>query len=125
MRDVALKTQPTFTVNVTLDEKKRITGVFAGDLTAAHDAAIAQAAPQALRPIPHLFDIVVVTNMGYPADLNLYQSVKAMSVAAQAVRARRRHRARRRMPRRPRRRRVRRPHAAASAHPTALLDRFE
>ena len=85
MRDAALKTRPTFTINVTLDEKKRLTGVFAGDLVAAHDAAIAQAARQALRPIPHLYDIVVVTNMGYPADLNLYQSVKAMSVAAQAV----------------------------------------
>ena len=86
MRDAALITQPAFTLNVTLDERKRITGVFAGDLAAAHDAAIEQAARQALRPIPHLFDIVVVTNMGYPADLNLYQSVKAMSVAAQAVR---------------------------------------
>jgi nickel-dependent lactate racemase len=84
MRDVALTTSPSFLVNVTLDERKRVTGVFAGELAAAHDAAIAQAARQALRPIPHLFDVVVVTNMGYPADLNLYQAVKAMSVAAQA-----------------------------------------
>ncbi len=84
MRAVALKSQPSFTVNVTLDEQKRITGVFAGELIAAHDAAIAQAARQALRPIPHLFDIVIATNMGYPADLVLYQSVKGMSVAAQA-----------------------------------------
>jgi nickel-dependent lactate racemase len=84
MRDVALKSEPSFTLNVTLDEQKRITGVFAGELAAAHDAAIAQAARQALRPIPHLYDIVVVTNMGYPADLVLYQSVKGMSVAAQA-----------------------------------------
>jgi nickel-dependent lactate racemase len=84
MRDVALKTDPSFIVNVTLDEEKRMTGVFAGELRAAHDAAIAQAARQAIRPIPHLFDIVVATNMGYPADLVLYQAVKGMSVAAQA-----------------------------------------
>ena len=84
MREVALKSEPSFTVNVTLDEQKRITGVFAGELIAVHDAAIAQAARQALRPIPHLFDIVIATNMGYPADLVLYQSVKGMSVAAQA-----------------------------------------
>lgn len=84
MRDVALKSEPSFIVNITLDERKRITGVFAGELVAAHDAAIAQAARQALRPVPHRFDIVVATNMGYPADLNLYQSVKGMSVAAQA-----------------------------------------
>jgi nickel-dependent lactate racemase len=84
MRDVALKTDPALTVNVTLDEQKRITGVYAGELAAAHDAAIEQAARQALRPIAQLFDVVVVTNMGYPADLNLYQCVKGMSVAAQA-----------------------------------------
>src|SRR4029078_10355137 len=75
MRDVALKTDPSFTLNVTLDERKRITGVFAGELRAAPHSAIAQVASQAVRPIPHLFDVVVVTNMGYPADLNLYQAV--------------------------------------------------
>ena len=84
MRDVALKTDPSFIVNVTLDEEKRMTGVFAGELRAAHDAAIAQAARQAIRPIRHLYDIVIATNMGYPADLVLYQAVKGMSVAAQA-----------------------------------------
>jgi nickel-dependent lactate racemase len=87
MRDIALKTEPAFTLNVTLDEHKRITGVFAGEMVAAHEAAIAQASRQAVRPIPHPFDIVVATNMGYPADLVLYQSVKGMSVAAQACAA--------------------------------------
>ncbi len=84
MRDVALRSEPSFSLNVTLDERKRITDVFAGELAAAHDAAIAQAARQAVRPILHLFDIVVVTNMGYPADLVLYQAVKGISVANQA-----------------------------------------
>jgi nickel-dependent lactate racemase len=84
MRDVALKSGPSFTVNVTLDEAKRITGVFAGDMVAAHEAAIVQATRQHVRPIPRQFDIVVTTNMGYPADLSLYQAVKGMSVAAQA-----------------------------------------
>jgi nickel-dependent lactate racemase len=84
MRDAALRSEPSFAVNVTLDEHKRLTGVFAGELSASHDAAIAQAERQAVRDIPHLFDIVLVTNMGYPADLVVYQSVKGMSVAAQA-----------------------------------------
>jgi nickel-dependent lactate racemase len=85
IRSIALATRPSFIVNVTLNEKKETTGVFAGEPAAAHDAGIAQAARQALTPIPHLYDIVVATNMGWPADLNLYQSMKAMSVAAQAV----------------------------------------
>jgi nickel-dependent lactate racemase len=37
-------------------------------------------------PVPHPFDIVITTNSGYPLDLNLYQSVKGMSAAAQVVR---------------------------------------
>jgi nickel-dependent lactate racemase len=86
MREIALLTRPTFSVNVTLNERRELTGVFAGELLAVHEAAIAQADRQYVRPVPHLFDIVVSTNMGYPADLNLYQSVKGLSVAARAVR---------------------------------------
>jgi len=86
MRDVALATRPTFLVNVTLNENKEITGVFAGEMVAAHDAGIAQAGRQALRPIPHLYDIAVTTNMGHPADINFYQAGKGASVALRAVR---------------------------------------
>jgi nickel-dependent lactate racemase len=85
-RDLALLTRPSFSLMVTLNERRDLTGVFAGELVAAHEAGIAQAERQYVREVPHRFDIVVSTNMGYPADLNLYQSVKGMSVAAQAVR---------------------------------------
>ena len=81
IREVALLTDPAFIVNVTLDERRRLTGVFAGDLASAHDAAMAQAAHQARQPVPHRFDVVVATNMGYPADLVLYQSVKGLALA--------------------------------------------
>ncbi|MGQ9572600.1 MAG: nickel-dependent lactate racemase [Dehalococcoidia bacterium] len=84
-RRVALATNPAFILNVTLNQRKEITGVFAGDLVQAHDAGIAFAEKAYLRPLPQRYDIVVVTNMGYPADLNLYQAGKGMSVAAQAV----------------------------------------
>jgi len=85
-RDLALRTKPSFSVNVTLNERREVTGVFAGELVASHDAGIAQAERQYVRDVDREFDIVVSTNMGYPADLNLYQSVKGMSVAARAVR---------------------------------------
>jgi lactate racemase len=81
IRQVARQTDPAFIVNVTLDERRRLTGVFAGDLVTAHDAAIAQAARQARQPVAHRFDVVVATNMGYPADLVLYQSVKGLALA--------------------------------------------
>ena len=86
MRDIALLTKPTFCVNVTLNERREITAVFAGELVAAHEAGIVQAERQYVRPIDEPFDIVISTNMGYPADLNLYQAVKGMSVGAQGVR---------------------------------------
>ncbi len=86
MRDIALLTKPSFCVNVTLNAEREITGVFAGELVAAHEAGIEQAERQYVRAIDEPFDIVVSTNMGYPADLNLYQAVKGMSVAAQGVR---------------------------------------
>jgi nickel-dependent lactate racemase len=37
-------------------------------------------------PVAQPFDLVVTTNSGYPLDLNLYQSMKGVSAAAQIVR---------------------------------------
>jgi nickel-dependent lactate racemase len=85
-RDLALVSKPTLCLNVTLDQQRNVTGVFAGELAAAHDAAIGQAERQYVIDVPSEFDVVLATNMGYPADLNLYQSVKGMLVAARAVR---------------------------------------
>lgn len=86
VREVALKAGKIFLVNVTLNREKQITGVFAGDLDAAHAAGCAFVKETAMVPTPHPFDIVITTNSGYPLDLNLYQSVKGMSAAAQVVR---------------------------------------
>jgi nickel-dependent lactate racemase len=82
IRNTVLQTHPDFIVNVTLNEKQEITGVFSGETCAAHDAGIAQAAVQAVTPIPHLYDVAVSTNMGWPADLNIYQSMKGCWAAA-------------------------------------------
>ena len=84
--EVAHKVDPTFLLNVTLNRDKQITGVFAGDLEAAHDRGVEFARQTAMVPVEQAFDIVVTSNSGYPLDLNLYQSVKGMSAAAQIVR---------------------------------------
>jgi len=83
--EVAHAAGGTFLVNVTLNRDKAITGVFAGDLDAAHAAGCAFARETAMAPVPAPFDIVVTTNSGYPLDLNLYQAVKGMSAASQIV----------------------------------------
>lgn len=85
IREVAARTEPTFLLNVTLNKHKEITGVFAGDVWQAHRAGVAFAKRTAMVPVPAPFDIVITTNSGYPLDLNLYQTVKGMSAAAQIV----------------------------------------
>ncbi len=90
-REVALKAAEIpqqsrlFLLNVSLNRDRQITGVFAGDLDDAHARGCAFVRQTAMQPAPHPFDIVVTTNSGYPLDLNLYQTVKGMSAAAQIV----------------------------------------
>jgi len=86
MLAVARSTAPTFLLNVTLNQQRQISGVFAGDLLEAHRAGTRFVAQSALRPVDGPFDIVITSNSGYPLDLNLYQAVKGMSAAARIVR---------------------------------------
>lgn len=85
-REAALRTDPALLLNVTLNRDKHITGVFAGELRAAHDAGIEFVRHSSMVPVAEPFDIVITTNSGYPLDMNLYQAVKGMSAAEQIVR---------------------------------------
>jgi len=78
-------TQPAFLLNVALNKDKQITGVFAGEVQAAHEVGCAFVKQTAMAAVDEPFDIVITSNSGYPLDLNLYQSVKGMSAAAQIV----------------------------------------
>lgn len=75
-----------FLVNVTLNDRKQITRVFAGDLVEAHREGCAFVKQTAMQPVDAPFHVVVTTNSGYPLDMNLYQAVKGMSAAARIVR---------------------------------------
>jgi len=85
MRNIALRAGPSFLINVTLNEKRAITGIFAGDLIGAHKHGIEFVRRSAMQKVAGLFDIVITTNSGYPLDQNLYQAVKGMSAAARIV----------------------------------------
>ena len=85
MREVALRTNPSFLLNVSLNKERQITGVFAGELQAAHQVGVEFVKESAMVGVDAPFDIVITTNSGYPLDLNLYQSAKGMSAAAQIV----------------------------------------
>ena len=85
LRDVALRVGPSFLVNVTLNELRQITSVFAGDIIAAHRTGTQFVRKSAMQPVKEAFDVVVTTNSGYPLDLNLYQGVKGMSAGARII----------------------------------------
>src|SRR4030095_5788313 len=85
LRDIALRVGPSFLLNVTLNEQRGITGVFAGDLLAAHKAGFEFVRKSAMQKVKAPFDVVVTTNSGYPLDMNLYQGVKGMSAASRIV----------------------------------------
>jgi nickel-dependent lactate racemase len=73
--------RPDLTVNVTLNEARELTGVFAGELEACHLAAVGRSAAQSKVTIPEPVDIVVTTGAGHPLDLTFYQGVKGMVAA--------------------------------------------
>jgi lactate racemase len=85
IRDIALRVGPSFLLNVTLNEQRQITGVFAGDLIKAHQAGCEFVRISAMQKVKSPFEIVLTTNSGYPLDLNLYQGVKGMSAGARII----------------------------------------
>jgi nickel-dependent lactate racemase len=85
LRDIALRAGPSFLLNVTLNEQRQLTGVFAGDLLEAHKVGYEFVRRSAMQKVKAPFEIVVTTNSGYPLDLNLYQGVKGMSAGARIL----------------------------------------
>ena len=79
------KTGADFMVNVTLNKKREITGIFSGHPVKAHLGGCAFLAKHCVREIDAPLDFVITTNSGAPLDCNLYQSVKGMTGAATVV----------------------------------------
>jgi nickel-dependent lactate racemase len=86
LMEIAQRVGPSFLLNVTLNDRREITGVFAGDLALAHRVGRETVRASAMQPVDAPFDVVVTTNSGHPLDQNLYQGVKGMSAAARIVR---------------------------------------
>ena len=74
-----------FVLNVTLDKKKKITGIFAGDIKKAHLAGTRHCEKENLVYVDKPFEIVITGNGGYPLDRDLYQTVKGLVSAADIV----------------------------------------
>ena len=84
--ETTMMLKPHLSVNVTLNSRKEITGIFAGDVIASHRKGAEFVSRHAMLPCSGNYDLVITTNSGYPLDQSLYQSVKGMSAAAGIVR---------------------------------------
>lgn len=69
---------PHFTVNVTVDRSKRLTGVFAGTMEGAHAAAVDHLKAHVGRPVPEPADVLVTTSGGWPLDATFYGAEKGL-----------------------------------------------
>ena len=81
--EIALMAGCDFLVNATLDAEKRLTGVFAGDMVEAHQAAVKKIKEYVVVPLEKRYDVVIIPG-GFVA-VNHYQAAKAAVEASRAV----------------------------------------
>ena len=79
--NAARKANVRFIVNAVQDPHKQFFNFVAGDLAEAHAAGVAMCKEVSEMPIPDRGDIIIASPGGFPRDIDLYQSQKALSVA--------------------------------------------
>ncbi|MHA1684744.1 MAG: nickel-dependent lactate racemase [Promethearchaeota archaeon] len=85
--EIARKAGVDFILNVCLNDRHEIINVAAGELEATHRVLVEYMNPIVTQTCGTYYDIVIVNNGGYPLDLNLYQSIKSMTIGEMAVKA--------------------------------------
>jgi len=75
---IAVKAGCDFIVNVTLDDHRRITGIFAGDMQQAFLEGVSFLESYVKAELPEPCDIVITSSAGYPLDTTFYQSIKGL-----------------------------------------------
>ena len=78
---VAELARPDFILNVVINQKREIAGVFAGDYNEAHLAGCELVAEHALVPLEKRADMVITSGGGFPLDATFYQISKALICA--------------------------------------------
>lgn len=76
--EIARRAGVDFILNVSMDEERRVTGVFAGELDQAHRQGVAHVDGMVVATVEEPVDVVVTSSAGYPLDTTFYQAVKGM-----------------------------------------------
>lgn len=74
-----------FILNVVKNTCGQVVEAVAGELEAAHEYGVAKCEKNWQLELPHPYDIVVVSPGGFPRDIDLHQSQKAMSAAEMVI----------------------------------------
>jgi lactate racemase len=83
--EIANMTGVDFMVNVALNEKREIIGIFSGHLEKAHAEGVRFVRKVVRDTLPEPADIVITTSAGYPLDTTFYQAIKGLTAAAPVV----------------------------------------
>ncbi|MEW6752622.1 MAG: nickel-dependent lactate racemase [Candidatus Latescibacterota bacterium] len=84
--EVAQKAGVDFTLNVSMNAERQVTGIFAGDLEKAHAAGVRFVEEHNAAYLDEAVDIAVTTSAGYPLDLTFYQAIKGLTAVLPIVR---------------------------------------
>jgi len=85
MEEVTEMVSPDFLLNVIVDEHKQFIGVVAGNWRQAHVEGTKLVEEAFGIPISTKAEVVIASSGGYPKDIQLYQSIKALDNAAYAA----------------------------------------
>lgn len=83
--EVARTAGVDFTLNVAMNDRREVTGIFAGDLEDAHAAGCRFVEEHAGAWVDEPAPIVVTSSAGYPLDLTFYQAVKGLTAVLPIV----------------------------------------
>jgi nickel-dependent lactate racemase len=81
INDVARMVGADFTVNVTLNSDREVTGVFAGGFEEVFRAAVARLESYVLTKPTRPAKVVVTSSAGWPLDTTFYQAIKGLVAA--------------------------------------------
>ncbi|MDP4118601.1 MAG: hypothetical protein Q8873_05360, partial [Bacillota bacterium] len=85
MDEAAEMVKPIFGINIVVNSKRKHSGIFCGDFMKAWIESCKFCQKYYGVPIKHEADIVIVSCGGYPKDINLYQGVKTLTNAINAL----------------------------------------
>lgn len=85
MMEACSMVNPTFLLNVVVNDEQEIIAAFAGNWVTAHRAACDLVDRMYGVPVKEKTPLVIASAGGYPKDLNFYQTIKTLSNALEVV----------------------------------------